>query len=121
MIYELTQKTILSIDTCGNTTVLSTTSSIVPISTQIIRDSIVITQSQKNYNYLTLGKYSHIQLNHATPITVKFGETIVKTRTHKTQLNRFDRMKPILENFSVGEEIAVSWDSSTNTIEFTKS
>ena len=63
MIFEVIQKTKLSIDSHGNVTVLSNTSTINPINVGLIHDSIVITQSQKDYNYLTLGKYSRIQLN----------------------------------------------------------
>lgn len=120
MIYEIVNTTRISIDEYGNSTILSSASSVTQIDTDVIRDSIIITQSQKDYNYLTLGKNSRIQLGHATPITVRYGKTVAKTCTHKTQLNRFDRMKTILEHFSVGEEIKVAWNPSTNTIEFTK-
>ena len=103
MLFKIIQETIISVDNYGNNSILSTNSSVVPIETNTINDSIIITQSHKDYNYLTLGKHSRIQLTHATPITVKFENTIVKARTHKTQRNRFDKMKPILNHVSVGE------------------
>lgn len=120
MIFEIVNTTRCSVDNYGNVTVLSTSSQMIPIETSTIRDSIVITQSQKDYNYLTLGKHSAIQLEHATPITVKCEDTTAKTRTHKTQLNRFDKMKDILAHLDVGEEVTIEWNPSNNTITIIK-
>lgn len=71
MLYELTQKSTISIDEYGNTMVLSTESCITPINATKVSDSIVITQSQKDYNYITLGRHSHIQLNHGDRINLR--------------------------------------------------
>lgn len=120
MIIDIVNTVRCSVDSNGNVTILSSTNQILPVANESFTDSFIVTESQKKYNYITLGKYSQIQLLYATPITVKYEKTIAKLRTHKTQLNRIDKMKPFLENFQVGDEVKVTWDTSSNILTLSK-
>lgn len=118
MIFESTTKTTFTIDANGCTKILRTESSVSPIASQPVVASFVVTPSQMQYNYVTLGKNSAIQLPKNMAINVKFHGNTISARTHKTQMNRLDRMKAPLSYHQSGDIITVTWDSSTNILEF---
>ena len=118
MIYECISKTTYSIDATGNVQILNTESTVDLISTETVIARFSLTESHKQYNYISLGKYSQIQLPKFMPITVVRGNELINVRTHKTQLNRIDRMKKILEYYNPGDIIEVIWDRNENTLKF---
>lgn len=117
MKYKIITTTILDTTPHGSTTIISSESKVEPLEPIIITDQFKLTQSHKDYNYITLGKYSRIQLTKGSNITVKHGDEFVNIRTHKTQLNRCDSVKKILSSYTVGDIINVKWDNSTSTLE----
>lgn len=118
MVFQSIVKTTFSLDVNGRTKILQTESSIDQIPSQIVTASFVVTPSQKQYNYLTLGKNSAIQLPRGIAINVKFRGNTIAARTHKTQLNRLDRMKAPLSYYNIGDIVTVNWDSNQNILEF---
>lgn len=112
MQYTITSIKTINIDNNGIITLINENTTVAQVQARTIRASIELTASQKQYNYITLGKYSPIQLNHEFPLTVvhEATGTTVHARTHKTQLNRFDKMGPILANYNVGDTINFEWD-----------
>lgn len=112
MQYTITSIKTINIDNNGIISLINENTTVAQVQTRTIRASIELTASQKQYNYITLGKYSPIQLNHEFPLTVvhEATGTTVHARTHKTQLNRFDKMGPILANYNVGDTINFEWD-----------
>lgn len=116
---ELTIKIQINTDSNGNI-IIGDISQAVDTST-ITKGDFFLSESQKQYNYVALGKNSSIQLPRNENIKVIFNDITVLTHTHRSQLNRIDGLKKILENFVFGEQIFVFWDASKKTVTFKKS
>lgn len=113
---ELTIKIQINTDQDGNIVVgdIAQTIDVAPIT----KGDFFLSESQKKYNYVAIGKNSPIQLPKAENIKVVFNDIFVLTHTHSSQLNRIDGLKKILDNFKIGEQIFVSWDASKKTVTF---
>ena len=118
MRYIIKTETTIDIDLDGFARIVGRESSIEQVQTEIKEISIGLTESQKKYNYISLGRRSPIQLGKDMPVTVihEASKTTVSVRTHKTQLNRIDRMKPILDNYNVHDTIRFRWNSSESKL-----
>ncbi len=116
---ELTIKIQINTDSNGNIVIgdISPTIDTSPI----VEGDFFLSESQKQYNYVAIGKDSPIQLPRSENIKAIYNDVIVLTHTHRSQLNRIDGLKKILENFDFGEQIFVFWDASKKTITFKKS
>lgn len=90
-------------------------------SKNILADGFILSESQKTYHYVALGKNSNIQLPKGGEIKIVspwFSETIRKT--HKTQQNRIDKMSILLNNVEVGEYLKTEYYQDLNLLCFSK-
>lgn len=86
-----------------------------------ITDTFIVTQSNKAYNYISFGKNSRIQLQNYSNIIVDAPWCDpVNRRTHKTQINRLDKMQPILSGLNVNDCVKIRYTPSTSTLYFEK-
>ncbi len=116
---ELTIKIQINTDSNGNI-VIGEINQTVDTAT-IVEGDFFLSESQKRYSYVAIGKTSPIQLPRKENIKVIFNDTIVLTHTHSSQLNRIDGLKKILENFDIGERVFVFWNAHEKTVTFKKS
>lgn len=115
---ELTIKITITQDTNGNIIIGDIKQE---VDTHVIVDAdFVLTESHKTYNYVSIGKYSPLQLPLGENIQVMYNEILVTTHTHRSQRNRIDRLKKILDNFTVGERVRIHWDAANKIITFEK-
>lgn len=115
---ELTIKMQISTDENGNIRIGNIVQTI--DSASIVEGDFFLSESQKRYNYVSLGKNSPVQLPKCQDIKVVFDDIIALTHTHSSQLNRIDGLRKILDNFDVGERVFVSWDAPEKTVTFKK-
>lgn len=88
---------------------------------EILTDVFVVTPSMKEYNYISIGTGSRVQIPPYKDINVKSNWTgTLRRRTHKSQKNRMDKMKDILDGLTVGERVEVQYDSSNNEVTYKK-
>ena len=88
---------------------------------EILTDVFVVTPSMKEYNYISIGTGSRVQIPLYKDINVKSNWTgTLRRRTHKSQKNRMDKMKDILDGLTVGERVEVQYDSSNNEVTYKK-
>lgn len=88
---------------------------------EILTDVFVVTPSMKEYNYISIGTGSRVQIPPYQDINVKSNWTgTLRRRTHKSQKNRMDKMKDILDGLTVGERVEVQYDSSNNEVTYKK-
>ena len=95
--------------------ILSTTVETIPLD-QIIDDYFELTESNIHYGYVTLGRYSKVQLPLDCGIKVVYEEVEYSLKTHKTQLNRIDRMRPIIKDMQPGQKVKINYDLSKNVL-----
>ena len=115
---ELTIKIQINTDSDGNIIIGDVVQAIDTATT--VEGDFFLSESQKKYNYVAIGKTSPIQLPKNKNIKVVYNDIIVLTHSHSSQLNRIDGLKNILNHFEVGEQILVFWDVSKKTITFKK-
>ena len=88
---------------------------------KILTDVFVVTPSMKEYNYISIGTGSRVQIPLYKDINVKSNWTgTLRRRTHKSQKNRMDKMKDILDGLTVGERVEEQYDSSNNEVTYKK-
>ena len=115
---QLTIKIQINTDSNGNVVIGDVVQTI--DTATIIEGDFFLSESQKKYNYVAIGKTSPVQLPKNTNLKVVFNDIIVPTHSHSSQLNRIDGLKKILDHFEVGEQILVSWDAIKKTVTFKK-
>lgn len=115
---ELTIKIQINVDEHGNVVIGDVTHEI--DNHVIVEADFFLSESQKNYNYVAIGKFSPLQLPMGENVKVVYKDIFVLTHTHRSQRNRIDGLKKILDNFAVGDQISVCWDATKKEIIFEK-
>lgn len=77
-----------------------------------------LTESQKKYNYVAIGKMASVQLPLGKPIKAIYNDIVLSTKTHKTQINRVDGLGKILSNFDIGDLISVEFNPASAELTF---
>jgi antitoxin component of MazEF toxin-antitoxin module len=115
---ELTIKIQITVDKQGNIVVGDVTHDIdVHV---VTKTDFFLSESQKMYNYVAIGKFSALQLPMGENVKVVYEDIIVLTHTHRSQRNRIDGLKKILDKFEAGNQINVSWDAAKKELIFEK-
>ncbi len=122
MYLEIKNTVILEVDENGSSRIVSSDTQSRPIHYAPAGAQMVftITEAQKKYNYISFPKNSPVVLPINRNITVQYKPTgdEIRVHTHRSQANRCDGMKQILENYNVGDAVTLTWEPQRDLLIF---